>query len=418
MTDLQPYAHRILSRGAGRPVRAGDRVEAALDRAVISGARGPAALLKVRDGGGPWSADDLLLTMDFQAPEVESRTPRSRAVCRELSEQFGLQHVFDLNMGIGSHVVLESALVRPGTLAAGSGRCLGVVGGAGALGLRLEEDQLAAAIVAGRAALEVPAAVRVAVEGRLGRQSGPLDVAVAVSRALGDGLAGRIVELAGDVESWGFDLRVSVCGLLAEMGAFAALVGPDELTARFYSERGVEDVETVEEAPGEGGYEATVPLEVKDLPAVMGTDYTGAFTDLPREGGAPIQGAFIGSCYGGRFDDMALVAEILKKAGRVDPGVRLAVSPATLETARGSLQAGHYETFLQAGALVVVPGGGPGSAGGGAIFGEGERIGSTAEYHRHLSPGQGLPEVHILSPAAAAVAAATGTLIDPAVYLT
>jgi 3-isopropylmalate/(R)-2-methylmalate dehydratase large subunit len=417
VTTVQPYAHRILARAAGKPVRAGDRVEAALDRAVLSGARGPATLLQVRDGGGPWSADNLLLTMDFQAPEVESRTPRSRALCRELSEQFGLRHVFDLNMGIGSQVVLESALVVPGSLTAGSGRCLGVVGGAGALGLRLEEEDLVAAIVSGRAALTVPPAVRVTVEGRLGRQTGPLDLAVALARTVGPALPG-CVELDGDVEAWGFDLRIAVCGLLAEMGAVAALVAPDALTARFFAERGVEEVDDDPVPSGDGGYDTAVRVSVKDLPAVVGTDYLGAFTNLPREGGAPIEGAFIGSCYGGRYDDLALVAEVLKKAGRVHSGVRLAVSPATLETARASLMAGHYETFLQAGAMVVVPGGGPGSAGGGAIFGEGERIASTAEYHRHLSPGQGLPEVHILSPAAAAVAAATGTLTDPAVYLT
>ena len=66
--------------------------------------------------------------------------------------------------------------------------------------------------------------------------------------------------------------------------------------------------------------------------------------------------------------------------------------------------------------MVVVPGGGPGTAAG-AIFGDGELIASTAEYHRHLQPGQGLPTVHIVSPATAAVAAATGWLGDPSSYL-
>jgi homoaconitase/3-isopropylmalate dehydratase large subunit len=97
--------------------------------------------------------------------------------------------------------------------------------------------------------------------------------------------------------------------------------------------------------------------------------------------------------------------------------VRLIISPASLETAQACLAAGFYETFLSAGAMVVVPGGGPGSAGGGAIFGDGERIASTAEYHRHLDPGQGSPEVHLLGPAAAAVAATEGRLQDPAEFL-
>ena len=63
--------------------------------------------------------------------------------------------------------------------------------------------------------------------------------------------------------------------------------------------------------------------------------------------------------------------------------------------------------------MVGVPGGGAASTAGSAMFGEGETIASTAEYKRQLEPGQGEPEVWIMSPAAAAVAAAGGALQDP-----
>ncbi len=411
------FVHRMLTAAAGKPVAPGDRVPVALDRAVLSGVRGPSVLARLRDGDGPWDPDRLILTMDFQAPEVESAVPRSRALCRELADRFGLSHVFDLNMGIGSHVVVESALLDPGRVVAGCGRCLGVLGGIGVLGLRLDEESLAAALPAGRTEVTVPGAVRVEVKGKVPRHLGPWDLARATAEALGPALEGRVVEFAGDLEEWGMNLRLGTCGLLAEMGAEAALVPADDATVAFYAERGREDLVPAADPPGPGAYETSVVLDAKRLSAKAGMDYVEGLHALPRKGGQPVHGAFVGSCYGGRYEDLALVAEVLKKAGRVHEDVRLAISPATLETARACVQAGFYEIFLQAGAMVVVPGGGPGSAGGGAIFGEGERIASTAEYHRHLSPGQGLPEVHILSPAAAAVAAATGALTDPAVYL-
>jgi 3-isopropylmalate/(R)-2-methylmalate dehydratase large subunit len=413
--SAQPLAHRILSRAAGAPVRRGDRITAALDRAVLSGTRVPATLLQVRDRGRPWNPDHLFLAMDFQAPEVESQVPRSRALCRELAETYGLRHVFDLNMGVGSHVVLESAQVPPGHLVAGCGRCLGVMGGIGVLSLRLGEEDLARAIVEGRVSLEVPPAVRVDVTGRLPRFTGPLDLASAVAGALGPRLRGHVVEIHGETSLLGVDLRVALCGLLTEMGAFAALVATDETLVKFYRERGV-DIQAAGEPP-DGEYEAQVALDAGTVTAVAGSDYAGPFRPLADEGDDPIHGVFAGSCYGGRYDDLSLVAEVLKKRGRVAPGVRLIISPATLETAQACLAAGFYETFLSAGAMVVVPGGGPGSAGGGAIFGDGERIASTAEYHRQLGPGQGAPDVHLLSPGAAAVAAALGRLEDPAEYL-
>jgi 3-isopropylmalate/(R)-2-methylmalate dehydratase large subunit len=412
--SAEPLVYRILSRAAATAVGPGDRVTAALDRAVLSGARVPATLLRVREQGRPWNPDHLLLAMDFQAPEVESQVPRSRALCRELAEAYGLRTVYDLNMGVGSHVVLESARIPPGHLVAGCGRCLGVMGGIGALALRLDEDALARAIVEGRVSLQVPPAVRVDVTGRLPRHAGPLDLASAIAAALSPKLSGHVVEIFGG-SAWGVDLRVAVCGLLTEMGAFAALVAPDETLVKFYRERGV-DIEAAGEPP-ERGYAAQAALDAGAVAAVIGSDYTGPFRSLAAEGNGPVHGVFAGSCYGGRYEDLALVAEVLKKRGRVAPGVRLIISPASLETAQACLAAGFYETFLSAGAMVVVPGGGPGSAGGGAIFGEGERIASTAEYHRHLDSGQGAPEVHLVSPGGAAVAAAEGRFMDPAGFL-
>jgi 3-isopropylmalate/(R)-2-methylmalate dehydratase large subunit len=410
------FAHRILSRAAGRPVKPGEPAEVAIDRALLSGARAPAILLKVRDLGGPWSPDQVILSMDFVAPEVESVVPRSRSLCRELADAFSLRHVMDLNAGIGSHAVVESARVMPGQIVAGCGRCLAVTGGIGALGWHLDDAALAHAVHTGRATLTVPPAVRVVVRGKPPRQAGPIDIAAAAAAALAGQLAGRIVEFTGETAAWPLNLRLGVCGILLEMGAATALIPPDDMLAKFYQERGESAALDMEPA-GDDAYEASVTLTMKELPAVIGATYVGSFSPLPKGSGLPVQGAFIGSCYGGRYEDLALVAEVLKKAGHVHPAVRLAISPATLETARACLQAGFYETFLQAGAMVGVPGAGPGSAGGVAIFGEGERIASTAEYHRQLSPGQGLPEVHLLSPAAAAVAAATGELVDPAVYL-
>jgi 3-isopropylmalate/(R)-2-methylmalate dehydratase large subunit len=406
----------VISRAAGRDVSPGEKVEIRLDRVVLSGNAAPPALVRVRDLGRPWSAEDLILTMDFQAPEIEAKVPRSRALCRDLAESFGLRHVYDLNLGIGSHVVLESTLVRPGDVVAGCGRCLGVLGGIGAFPIRLGEEELAQAILTGKVTIQAPATLRVDVQGQLSRFVGAVDLAAAIAAKAGDSLRGRVVELGGRAKEWSVDFRVGLTGLLAEMGAAAAVVPADAVTARFYKERGV----AVEESPKEGrnGKDGSprVIIEAKKVVPGWGSDYVGPRRPLPAKDGDGIQGVFIGSCYGGRYEDMSLVAEILKRAGKVHPGVRLVVSPATLETARGSLAAGFYETFLDAGSMVIVPGGGPGSAGGAGIFGDGERIGTTAEYHRQLRPGQGVPEVAVLSPAAAAVAAATGTLTDPAAF--
>jgi 3-isopropylmalate/(R)-2-methylmalate dehydratase large subunit len=382
-----------------------------LDRAVLNGALAPGTLQEIRHRGRPWAAERVLLTMDFLAPEVDSRIPRSRALCRELAQAFGLHHVFDLNMGVGSHVVVESALVEPGHFVVGCGRCLGVLGGIGVLALRAEEAPLAEAVVTGRFTLTVPPAIRVAVQGKLPRFAGPWDVASAVVAAVGgDALPGRVVEIEVEGGEWDLDLRLGVCGILREMGAWGALVAPDAAVGAYFRERGARVVESL--PASDGAWERAAAVKARDIRAVTAERYQGPAADIPREG-EPVQDVFIGSCYGGRYADLAVVTQILKQGRRVHPDVRLVISPATLATARMTLAAGFHETFLEAGAMLVVPGGGPGSAAGGSVFGDGERVGSTAEYHRHLGAGQGRPDVRILGPAAAAAAAVAGRLTDP-----
>jgi 3-isopropylmalate/(R)-2-methylmalate dehydratase large subunit len=289
-----------------------------------------------------------------------------------------------------------------------------VVGGVGALGLRLGEGALAGVLVEGAMELRAPEAVRVAVGGKPARHVGAWDVAKAVAAALDQDLDGRVVEFRDPPEGWSVEFRSSLCGILGEMGALAALVAPDGVTGAHYEARGI----TLDEnpAPGSGAYAREIRLDLADVGPVAGPGYNEPAGALAARAGEPVDGVFLGSCYGGGLDDLAVAAEILRKAGRIDPAVRLTISPATLEVARAALNAGYYEAFFGAGAIVAAPGMGVGNVGGGAILGEGEHLASTAAYHRPAGPGQASPTVTLVSPAAAAAAAVAGKLIDPAEF--
>lgn len=410
MSKLTSVARTILRGGAASGGDLG------VDRGILSGAMGPVILAGLGEGERPWSADDLVLCMDFHAPQVESRVPRARARCRELGERFGLKHVFDLNAGIGTVAVVEWGIARPGQVIAGSGRCLGVVGGIGALGLRLEERAMLEVVKTGRAPVRPARVVAIRLEGKLPRHVGPWDLARAVHAAASGEPEESILEIGGEIRALSLGVRCALSGLLSEMGWFAALVEPDAVVEEYYRERGM-DV-PLPRRDKDAKFDDEVAVRVDAVDPVTAETYTGKAERPWADGGSTaIHGAFIGSCYGGYLDDLAVAAEILKKAGRVHPDVRLTFSPASLEVARAALHAGYYEIFLQAGAMVTVPGASAGSVAGGAILGEGERLASTMEYHRALEPGQGRPETRVLSSAAAAAAAVAGALVDPAAYL-
>jgi 3-isopropylmalate/(R)-2-methylmalate dehydratase large subunit len=285
-----------------------------------------------------------------------------------------------------------------------------MVGGVGALGLRLDTEELAQALVSGRIERRIPEARRVEIRGRLPRYAGAWDVARSIRYRLAGSVHGFVVEVGGDLETWPIGFRASVCGLLVEMGAAAALALPDAAVAEHFRSRGL-DVEIP--APSGPGLDKAV-LGADEIVATVSRAYADEAI-IPGPEPVPIDGVFIGSCYGGHLADLAVAVEILKRGGGVNPEVRLTVSATTLETARGALNAGYYEQFLESGAILAAPGLGAGTAGGGAILGAGERMASTVEYHR--ADGPEAPDMVIVGPAAAAAAAVTGRLTDPAEFV-
>ena len=382
-------------------------------RLIYSGVLGPEAVAATESLGAIKYPEDLILCLDFHAPEVEARMPRARTRCRDFAEENNLGHVFDLNAGVGSKVVLEWGLVPPGSVVAGSGRCLSLVGGVGALGIRLEPGDLAAAARDGILKPSTPSLIHLMEASEpLPRFLSAWDVAQLVSEDLGAAIQDSIVEFAGSTESWNVDFRQSLSALVTECGALASLVQPDEFLIKELQEWGmsVESLPEIKEAEA-----VTHNLRWGDAVPMVLTGSESA--PLPAKEDK-IEGVFIGSCYGGHLADLEITAEILRKGGGVDPSVRLVVSPASMEVARAALHAGYLELFLEAGAMITVPGAGLGLSSGGTILGEGERLVSTAFFPQHPlgDPGPS-PTVFISGPAAAAAAAVTGKLTDPRMFL-
>ncbi|HEX7878446.1 MAG TPA: aconitase family protein [Candidatus Eisenbacteria bacterium] len=409
-----PELAAIVADAFGRLPEAGEPIELPLDLAVLGGSAGPeSARLALVANRSVWDPRKVALTVDFPAPNVESRVPRSRAVCREFAAHHGLRHVFDLNLGIGAQVLLEMGVVTPGLVVGGCGRCLHLMGAAGSFVVGAEPGVLAPALSTGKLSMRMPHLAQVEFIGPAGGLSA-FDMGLMAARALEDLSADTNVQYTGRaVDALGMDGRIT----LVEVGADAlrgGFIAADQVTQGFYKgRRDGGDLVT-----GRPDVNVAIPsrsVELSGAPLlVQGPGPGGPVRPLSDLAGKKIHSAFIGSCAAGRQADLMEAAGVVKRARRIHGDVRLTLAPATLEVARHAVTSGLYEIFINAGAMLAVSGSSPGMAGGGAVFGEGEIILSTVPYQSPMTDAGRGPEVYRASPLVVAAAAVAGEIRHPA----
>lgn len=405
----------ILFRATGRSAEPQESIELPIDLGVLGGVTGPEVVqLMNSQGGRVWDPARVALTLDFPAPEVEARIARSRSLCRDFARDQQLRHVFDLNLGIGAQVLLELGLILPGQIVVGCGRCLHLGGAVGALVLGAEPGLLSRVLTTGRLPLRRPPLASVRFEGARRSDLSAFDMGLAACQATSALSVETIVEFRGRaVEGLSMDGRITLVDVAAA-GFRAGFVPADGVTGQFLGPRWARSAAPGAAAPREEAALATISVPLDGLtPLIQGPGPGGPIRPLEHLAGRKINAAFIGSGAAGRTSDLLEAEGQLKRAGKVHPDVRLTVAPATASVARECLHNGVYEVLLSVGAMIGLAGASPGLAGGGALFGEGEVILSTAWYNHPMADAGRGPEIYRASPAAVAAAAVAGEIRLP-----
>jgi len=133
---------------------------------------------------------------------------------------------------------------------------------------------------------------------------------------------------------------------------------------------------------------------------------------LSAVAGTRVQQAFLGTCTNGRLEDLAAAAEVIR-GKRVAPGVRFLVIPASSEVLKEALAQGYIQDFVEAGAVIGVPGCGPCMGNHMGIPAPGEVTISSANRNFRGRMGTADSEIYLANPAVVAATAVAGKITDP-----
>ncbi len=411
---------KILSKASGKDVCANDRVWAEVDLSVIRDFGGPNAVLefdRFTDNGKVKHPDKIAITFDYQAPAKDMKVAQNQALCRDFAKRQGIKNLFDVNWGIGQHVLLERGMINPGSVVIGTDSHMNLLGSVGSFASGVGNTDIVAAWYSGKLWFRVPETIKVIFKGTYKEPVSAKDLTLRFVKEIGtDKPNYKSLELIGEpIENLTLAGRLTLGSMVTEVNGKVCFIEPAGGTLEFLRQRCGDELDIVT-PDDDARYLDEVEVEVEDLVPQIACPHNPAnVKPVEAVERMPFNEGFIGSCTNGRFEDFKAAARILKKAGKIHPEVRLIVVPATKEVAMEMLQAGLYEVFMNVGAMVTNPGCSLCTAGHHGVLGRGDVLLSTSNRNFLGKLGKG-GEVYLCSPATVAASAVEGKITDPRKY--
>jgi len=408
-------SEKILSTKSGRAAKAGDIVIAKVDLAFVQDTTGPLAVRQFQAAGFEHLASSLkaALFLDHAAPSPNRELSNDHRLLRD----FALKTeslLSDVGEGVCHQIVAES-LAKPGDLIIGADSHTVTAGGLGAFACGMGSTDVAVSLALGKSWFRVPESIKIALSGRFARGVYAKDLILYLIGQIGsDGATYKALEFSGDtVSTLSVPERLTVANMAVEAGAKAGLFPSDKVTRDYLEAQGRDNDYQPLSPDASASYERTVNIDVAHLEPVVAKPHSVDNIALARElKGIKIHQAFIGTCTGGRVEDLAVAADILRGKKR-HKSTRLVIAPASRGILSLAIEAGYIQTLLQAGAIILPPGCGPCLGLHQGALGNGESCLSTA--NRNFRGRMGNPEafIYLGSAATAAATAITGEITDP-----
>jgi len=393
-------------------VHPGEIVDIEIDSRVARDFGGANVVKNLKDFGlTVKDPDKSFFTFDCNPTGSDQKYAVNQHICRMFARENGIR-VFDINAGIGTHILMEEGLVYPGSTALSTDSHANILGAIGAFGQGMGDMDIAAAWHNGKVWFKIPSSVKIVFEGIIPDGVSPKDVVLNLLNIFGaNSLLGYSVELYGtSIDNMDLDDRITISSMATEMGAIIILFPPSDHVIDFCSKRSNTRFEPVFADP-DAHYDKIFTIDVSAFePMVSRPGEPHDTVNVTEISGSKIDSAFIGSCTNGRMSDMKCVAAILKDR-KIAPGVVLKIVPATDEIWKQCLADGLIDVFKKAGALVSNAGCAGCAAGQVGQNGLGEVTISTG--NRNFPGKQGKGSVYLASPEIVAASAIAGYITTP-----
>lgn len=407
---------KIIAKNAGRDkVTTGEIVKAKVDFAEVNDLYLQTIYSFYEMGGEKvWDKDKLCFVFDHYAPAPTIKSAAIHKEMRSFVEKQNLTYHFDINTGVCHQVMPEAGVVWPGMILVATDSHTTTHGAFGAFGTGVGATDMATIMISGELWFKVPEIVKIQINGSLQPGVMAKDVILHILGKLGaDSCVYKAVEFTGSyIDNLGVAERMVICNMAVEMGAKTAYMVPNAQVLEYIKARTNRKLEVLE-TDSDFCYAQTYTFDVNNLsPQVAlphSVDNVSSIEEVP---GVKVDQCFIGTCTGGRVEDIKAAAEIIR-GKRIASHTRLVIIPASNEVFLEANRLGYVEELIKGGATFSTPGCGPCLGAHEGVLAPGEVCVTASNRNFPGRMGSREADVYLASPATVAASALAGQLIDP-----
>lgn len=414
---------KILAKNSGREkVSAGEIVTAKVDFAEINDLYLQTVYSFYEMGGEKvWDSERAAFVFDHYAPTPDIKSAANHGEMREFAKKNNLKFHFDTNCGVCHQVMPEAGVIYPGMIVVATDSHTTTHGAFGAMGTGCGATDMATILMTGELWFRVPEIIEVCLEGEAPAGVYPKDVILSVlGKIKADGAVYKAIDFTGSyVENLGVAGRMVICNMAVEMGAKTAYMQPNQAVLDYVNERAVRPYE-VQYTDDDFKYEESYVFDVSELEPQLAcphsVDNVAPLSKVVAEKEVKLDQGYIGSCTGGREEDIAAAAKILD-GKHIPKYTRLVVVPASAEVMQSCMEKGYIQSLIKAGATITTPGCGACLGAHEGILAPGEVCITTTNRNFLGRMGSTEAQIYLASPATVAASILNGCITDPRKYL-
>ncbi len=444
----QTIIEKIVSRQAGRPVHAGDKIERLpITKLFFNDVIGPPAIKGLANQfgetfkkfGKPVQVFDprrVFLIPDHSVPALSVEVAEGV----DLMESFGREQgitVYREGDGIEHVVLIEGGHIVPWDIVLGTDSHTCTNGALGALAFGVGTSEGMYALATGHLYdVVVPETIRFELTGAFGKGVYSKDLILHIIGKMGaGGCSRRVAEFVGDgVRQMSMDARTTICNMAVEMSARTGIMPYDDTLGAYLRGRAQWPVEPIQSDP-DARYadRMTVDLSalepmisfphkpanaapVSRVPEMIKRSQEHPTQDFPAVVSDKITDAFLGACTNGRYEDLVEAAKVMR-GHKVHPNVSFVVIPASRQVYERAMDEGILQVFVKAGANIESSNCGPCFGSHMGVLSRNAQMVSSSNRNYQGRMGSRDARIFLASPATVTACAIEGRLADPRKYL-